>query len=212
MPKAKTTSTICAALVVTVGLTALLISDSVQATPSMGTAFLISYPETRETQINSCTTCHMPNIKDFLNGYGLAVKESKMDFKKIEEMDSDEDGVTNIEEINNGRFPGSQAMFPEYYIFHVDFVKDDPKIGEVHFNHEQHTIKESFISKGRCSNCHQKDLFPKRFDDNVSVRHLAHQLCWRCHETSGCKLAPKDCTQCHTGIESMVDSIKELLN
>ena len=212
MPKAKTTSTICAALVVTVGLAALLlISNSVQATPSMGTALLINYPEIRETQINSCITCHMPNIKDFLNGYGLALKEAKMDFKKIEEIDSDEDGDTNIDEINNGRFPGSQATFPEYFIFHVEFVKDDPEIGKVHFNHEQHTIKDSFISKGRCANCHQKDLFPKIFNDNVSIRHLAHQLCWRCHETSGSKLAPKDCTQCHTGIESMVDTLKELL-
>ena len=212
MPKAKTTSTICAALVGTVGLAALLLmSDSVLAIPSLQTAFLATYPDTRETQINSCNTCHMPSIKDFLNGYGLALKEAKMDFKKIEELDSDEDGDINITEINNGRFPGSQATFPEYYIFHVEFAKDDPELGKVHFNHEQHVVKDSFLSKGRCSNCHQKDLFPKVFNDKVSIRHLAHQLCWRCHETSGSKLAPKDCTQCHTGIESMVENIKELL-
>jgi len=185
--------------------------EPVLATPSLQTAFVAKYPATRETRLDSCTTCHMPNVKDFLNGYGLALKEARMDFSKIEDIDSDEDGDTNIEEIKNERFPGSQATFPEYYIFHVNFSDEDRELGKVHFNHEMHVIKESFLSKGRCANCHGKDLFPKRFDDNVSVRPLAHQICWRCHETSGSKLAPKDCTQCHTGIEGIVDSIKSLL-
>ena len=201
---------VLAAIVVSAAIFFLL-SNSALAVPSLQTAFLANYPDIRETQINNCTTCHMPNVKDFLNAYGLALKEAKMDFAKIEELDSDGDGDSNIEEIKNGRSPGSQATLPEYYIFHVDFSKDDPDLGKVHFNHEMHTIKESFLSKGRCANCHGKDLFPKRFDDNVSIRHLAHTLCWRCHETSGSKLAPTECTQCHTGIESMVDNIKELL-
>ncbi|MFV1964645.1 MAG: cytochrome c3 family protein, partial [Pirellulaceae bacterium] len=169
------------------------------------------YPAIRETQLNSCWACHMPNVKEFLNGYGLALKESKMDFETIEAEDSDKDGVTNIEEIQNDRSPGSHATFPEYFIFHVNFSSEDSELGKVHFNHEMHTIKESFLSKGRCSNCHGKDLFPKKFDDTVSVRPLAHQICWRCHETSGSKLAPRDCTQCHTGIEGMVENLRNLL-
>jgi hypothetical protein len=188
-----------------------VLSGSVLAMPALQTAFVAQYPDIRESQINNCTTCHMPAVEDFLNPYGLALKEAKTDFVKIEELDSDGDGDSNIEEIKNERFPGSHATFPEYYIFHVDFSKEDPELGKVHFNHEMHTIKESFLSKGRCKNCHGKDLFPKRFDDSKSVRPLAHQLCWRCHETSGSKLAPKDCTECHTGIEGIVDTLKDLL-
>lgn len=195
-----------------VGVAILLLgAGSVFAIPSLKTALIAKYPELRETQLNSCTTCHMPAKKDFLNGYGLALKEAKMDFAKIEELDSDGDGTTNIEEIKDEKFPGSQGEFPEYFIFHVDFSAEDPDLGKVHFNHEMHTIKESFLSKGRCANCHGKNLFPREFDDTKSMRQIAHQVCWRCHETSGSKLSPKDCTGCHTGIKDILDDIQDLL-
>ncbi len=194
------------------GVTIMLLgAGSVFAIPSLQTAFIAKYPELRESQLNSCTTCHMPAKKDFLNGYGLALKEAKMDFEKIEELDSDEDGATNIEEIKDELFPGSQGKFPEYFIFHVNFSDKDPELGQVHFNHEMHTIKESFLSKGRCANCHSKNLFPREFDDTKSMRVVAHQICWKCHETSGSKLSPKDCTGCHTGIKDVLDDIKDLL-
>lgn len=203
---------VCAATLLILAVAVILLeSRSAFAIPSMQTAFIAKYPDLRETQLNNCTTCHMPNKKDFLNGYAIDLKEAKMDFAKIEELDSDEDGATNIEEITDARFPGSQAIYPEYFIFHVDFSKDDPDLGKVHFNHEMHTIKESFLSNGRCANCHSKDLFPKEFNDNVSMRHVAHQVCWRCHETSGSKLSPKDCTGCHTGVKDILDDIQDLL-
>ena len=214
MPKTSRTSrwgVYAATLLVLGGAAVFLDIGSVFAIPSMQTAFIAQYPELRETQLNSCIVCHMPAKKDFLNGYAIALKEAKMDFTKIEELDSDEDGATNIEEIKNERFPGSQAVFPEYFIFRVDFSEEDPELGKVHFNHEMHTVKESFLSKGRCANCHSKDLFPKEFNDEVSMRPIAHQICWRCHETSGSKLSPKDCTGCHTGIKDVLDDIKDLL-
>ncbi len=216
MPKTARTSrwAVCAATLLVLGVTALFLEiGSVLAIPSMQTAFIAKYPELRDTQLNSCTTCHMPAKKDFMNNYAIALKEAKMDFAKIEELDSDGDGATNIEEIKNERFPGSQATFPEYFVFRVDFSKDDPELGKVHFNHEMHTVKESFLSKGRCANCHSKDLFPKEFSDeqSKSMRHVAHQVCWRCHETSGSKLSPKDCTGCHTGVKDILDDIKDLL-
>lgn len=182
------------------------------ATPSLQTAFISQYPALRDTPLQSCTTCHMPAKEDFLNGYGLALKDAKMSFVEIEELDSDGDKVSNIDEINDESFPGSQAEAPEYYIFHVNFSEEDPELGKVHFNHEMHVIKESFLSKGRCANCHGKNLFPKEYNDSVSIRPLAHQICWRCHETSGSKLAPTDCTGCHTGIKDMLDDVKKLLN
>lgn len=207
-----------ASVAATLGLVAVVLcglmlvwAASAGATPGLQTAFVAQYPDTRESSLNSCSTCHMPNVEDFLNGYGLALREAKIDFGKIEEEDSDGDGVINREEIANHKNPGSQATYPEYFVFHVNFSDEDPDLGKVHFNHEMHTIKESFLSKGRCSNCHGKDLFPKQFNDQVSVRVLAHQVCWRCHETSGSKLAPTDCTQCHTGIEGIVESLKGLL-
>ena len=202
----------CATAMLIVCSAAALLDTAAFAIPSLQTAFIAQYPEARDTRLDSCTTCHMPSVKDFLNNYGLALKEAKMDFKKIEELDADEDGQTNIVEIKDESFPGSLATFAEYFIFHVDFSDEDPELGKIHFNHEMHVIKESFLSKGKCNNCHGKDLFPKKFDDKKSVRGIAHQICWRCHETSGSKLSPKDCTGCHTGVKDILDEIGDLLN
>ena len=186
-------------------------NHSAVATPSLQTGMLAQYPFIRDTQVESCVTCHMPAKKDFLNDYGLALRDAKINFKEIEDLDSDGDGVSNLDEIKDETFPGSLADTPEYFMFHVDFSKDDPNLGRVHFNHEMHVIKESFLSKGNCKNCHGKRLFPKVFDDKVSIRQLAHQICWRCHETSGSELAPTDCTGCHTGIKNMLGELKKRL-
>jgi hypothetical protein len=188
-----------------------VVGNTAYATPSLQTAMIARYPALRDTPLQNCVTCHMPVKADFLNGYGLALRDAQMKFEEIEKLDSDNDGVSNIDEINNESFPGSQATSPEYYVFHVNFSAKDKKLGEVHFNHEMHVIKESFLSQGRCKDCHGKNLFPKEFNDNVSVRELAHQICWRCHETSGSKLAPTDCTGCHTGIKEILDDVKKLL-
>ena len=185
--------------------------EPVYAMPSLQTALVAKYPHIRQSQLDSCTTCHMPVVKGFLNEYGLALQEATMKFEQVEGLDSDGDGRTNLEEIQDHTFPGSQATFPEYFIFHVPFSKKDPELGKVHFNHEMHVLKESFLSKGRCANCHSEGLFPKRYDDTESVRPLAHTVCWRCHETSGSKLAPKDCTGCHTGIDDVMEAFKQTL-
>lgn len=200
------------AVLVVAEVTWFLAEEVAFATPSLQTAFIAQYPSLRDTPLQSCTTCHMPAKQDFLNNYGLALKEAKMNFEEVEDLDSDGDGITNIAEIKDQSFPGSHAQSPEYYIFHVNFSDQDPELGKVHFNHEMHVIKESFLSKGRCNNCHDKNLFPKEYNDNVSVRHLAHQICWRCHETSGSALAPTSCTGCHTGIKDILDDVKKLLN
>ena len=204
----KSTFIVGALMLFVVGITAV---SSVFALPSLQTAFIAKYTDTRETRLDGCATCHMPVTEDFLNGYGLALREAKMDFTKIEELDSDEDGRTNIDEIKDERFPGSQAIFSEYFIYHVDFSDEDPELGKIHFNHEMHTIKESYLSKGRCKNCHGKDLFAKKFDDSESIRVVAHQICWSCHETSGSNMSPTDCTGCHTGIKDIMEDLKELL-
>jgi hypothetical protein len=190
----------------------LVMVSATYAMPSLQTAMIARYPALRDTPLANCGTCHMPVKADCLNSYGLALRDAEMRFEDIEELDSDNDGVSNIDEIKNETFPGSQATSPEYYIFHVNFSEKDKELGKVHFNHEMHVIKESFLSRGRCKNCHGKNLFPKEFNDNVSVRELAHQICWRCHETSGSKIAPTDCTGCHTGIKEILGDVKKLLD
>ncbi len=56
-----------------------------------------------------CTICHekagpMPT----LNLYGKAAKAANFDFKSIESLDSDGDGVKNIDEITQGTYPGDK--------------------------------------------------------------------------------------------------------
>ena len=186
-------------------------TSPVSAMPSMQTAFVKQYPNTKQTSLDNCATCHLPAKQDFLNGYGLALREARLNFPLIEALDSDHDGRSNIQEIREGTNPGSQATNPEYFIFRVNFDPKKPDQGMVHFNHEWHVVKDSFLSKGRCANCHGPNLFPREFNDSVSVRALAHQLCWRCHETSGSKLAPTDCRGCHTGIDGNEEKLKGLL-
>lgn len=212
MGKMMRISSVIATIVFIGGLAGLLLqSRSALAIPSLQTAFIAQYPFLRDTSLDSCTTCHMPAEKDFLNGYGIALRDARMNFEEIEDEDSDGDGTSNIDEINDESFPGSRATAPEYFVFHVKFSKTDPEVGAVHFNHEMHVVKESFLSNGRCSNCHGKNKFPRKFDDTKSIRPLAHTICWRCHETSGSKLAPRDCTGCHTGVENMLNELKQRL-
>jgi hypothetical protein len=184
---------------------------SVFAMPGIQTAFVKQYPGTKDTKLDNCGTCHLPAKRDFLNGYGFALREARLDFSRIEALDSDNDGGGNIQEIRAGTNPGSQAAYPEHFVFHVDFDPKKPEAGSVHFNHEWHAVKDSFLSKGRCANCHDRGLFPREFNDHVSVRALAHQLCWRCHETSRSKQAPTDCKGCHTGVGGNEDQLKARL-
>ena len=55
-------------------------------------------------KLDSCMTCHQSQAasKDNLNPYGT-------DFGAIEGNDSDGDGVTNLDEINKGTFPGNPS-------------------------------------------------------------------------------------------------------
>ncbi len=167
-----------------------VISFEIFATPSLGTSFIASYPEIRNSQLNSCTTCHMPVVKDFLNSYGLDLKDKKMVFRDVELIDSDGDGTDNLSEINDFKFPGSYAEYPEYYIF-------KNKKGDVHFNHEMHVAEESYLSNGDCNNCHGVNKFKRVFNDNISVRVESHRICWKCHKESGSEHAPKKCNGCH---------------
>ncbi len=166
------------------------------ATPSLQTLFIGQYPFLKNSKINACTTCHMPVVADFLNLYGLALRDNKMNFVAVEERDSDLDGKKNLEELKSKGFPGSHATYPEYFIF------TNTK-GLIHFNHEMHVAAPSYLINGNCGSCHETtdnkstDFFLKRFDDNTSLRVEAHRMCWKCHRESGSPNAPVQCGDCH---------------
>ncbi|MBI2520848.1 MAG: cytochrome c3 family protein [Bdellovibrio sp.] len=170
----------------------LCLSFQLFATQSYLSVFTASYPTVRGTQLESCATCHSPIKADFLNAYGLDLRDKgkKFNFKIIEGLDSDQDGKSNIDEIKVESYPGSQVGAAEYLIF-------TNKNGDVHFNHEMHVTSASYTVNGDCNKCHGVDMFPKYFDNNVPVKDKAHTICWRCHTESGNPNAPLRCEGCH---------------
>lgn len=163
---------------------------NVFATPSVQTAFVKTYPATKNTVLDSCATCHMPAISDSLNRYGAELVFAPMGFKEIEGIDSDHDGVTNIDEIKALKNPGSRSENPEYFVF-------TNRKGTVDFDHEAHVLGANYLINGKCAICHGPGKFPRVYNDDVLVKQFAHQICWRCHKLSGSESAPRECSDCH---------------
>jgi hypothetical protein len=65
---------------------------------------------TEGTPLDSCITCHTRTYD--LNRYGYDFLVNGCFFEGIEEMDSDDDGFSNITEINNRSFPGDPDDMP----------------------------------------------------------------------------------------------------
>jgi hypothetical protein len=65
---------------------------------------------TRGTPLDTCITCHS-NILN-LNPYGEDFRDNGSDFAAIEQMDSDDDGFSNIDEINARSLPGDSGDVP----------------------------------------------------------------------------------------------------
>ena len=96
-------------------------STTVLATLDNQKAFLAKYPDAK-AKLGKCTTCHtkpLPKKDDHeSNAYGKALaktvldakaEKKQYDFAKIEDMDSDGDGVKNVDEIKAGTNPGDPA-------------------------------------------------------------------------------------------------------
>ncbi|TGC09112.1 PGF-CTERM sorting domain-containing protein [Methanolobus halotolerans] len=87
----------------------LLGSFTVTARPPYLETFNEQY-YTEDTKLDACLTCHNnANGGGPRNPYGMAYEENGRDFASIENLDSDGDGFTNLEEINNLTFPGDPA-------------------------------------------------------------------------------------------------------
>ena len=65
---------------------------------------------TRATSLDSCSTCHEVILR--LNPYGEDFRDNGFSFDAIEQMDSDNDGFSNIAEIVDRTFPGDQVNVP----------------------------------------------------------------------------------------------------
>jgi hypothetical protein len=75
------------------------------------TSFENTYPAARNSRIDNCSLCHLPN--QARNDYGYAFSHAGHEFVGIESADSDGDGFTNLEEINALSFPGDDGDEPE---------------------------------------------------------------------------------------------------
>ncbi len=100
-------------------LVVLAVGSSLMATVDAQKQFVAAYPDAK-AKLGKCTTCHtaaMPKKETAgLNAYGKDLeakaldKEKKTyDFKKVEGLDSDGDGVKNGDEIKAGTNPGDKA-------------------------------------------------------------------------------------------------------
>jgi len=178
-------------LIITLFALGLIVPTLSFATPGILKMFISNYSETQKSQLADCRTCHMPTVKNNLNSYALSLKEYLLDFRAVEEFDADGDGASNIDEIRMLQLPGSQAQKDEVFIF-------NNRIGAITFNHEKHSLADPYLSKGKCTNCHdQEDKFPRLFNDKESWQKIAHPICKGCHKESGKENAPKKCFLCH---------------
>jgi hypothetical protein len=65
------------------------------------------------TTLGSCITCHYQiDGKGGENAYGLDYRNSGRNFAAVEPLDSDNDGFTNLDEINGDAFPGDPNSQP----------------------------------------------------------------------------------------------------
>lgn len=85
----------------------LILSSTASAKMASLKLFKKEYPNSGN--LNFCVLCHMSeDVGDdsALNSFGEAFKAAGKQFKPIESLDSDADGVSNINEITQQTFPG----------------------------------------------------------------------------------------------------------
>lgn len=72
--------------------------------------YLMEFKEEYEkaTKIAKCALCHEADQMPKRNYFGIDFEKAKHDFKAIEALDSDGDGVKNIDEINANTYPGNK--------------------------------------------------------------------------------------------------------
>ena len=96
------------------------VASSLMATVDAQKQFVAAYPDAK-AKLGNCKTCHTMSPKPTkeapgVNAYGKDLEEKAFDkakntydFKKVEGLDSDGDGVKNADEIKGGTNPGDKA-------------------------------------------------------------------------------------------------------
>jgi hypothetical protein len=97
------------------------------ARPNYFASFNQKY-DTTDTKLNSCNACHTSGGGSPRNLYGIAYSTNGKDFASIETLDSDNDGFTNIEEINALTFPGDPNDYPQPT--YVTLIETDTNISQ----------------------------------------------------------------------------------
>ena len=83
------------------------------ATNTYMNQFTTLYPATVSSRLNSCVLCHLSaSGGGSRNAYGEAFRSAGHSFTAVENLDSDGDGHTNIQEINALTFPGDATSRP----------------------------------------------------------------------------------------------------
>ena len=100
----------------------MVLTTAAFALPPMWKVFDTTYKPAKNGTIAkaTCVVCHVAKGKTALNLYGQDVKKQidgktvlkEEDLKKIEELDSDKDGVNNIAEIKGDSLPGDPKSKP----------------------------------------------------------------------------------------------------
>ena len=105
---------ITGALILLAVMVALSKPQSGSAAPGDLSSAVSKYPILNGSSLQTCDLCHTASIPS-LNPYGAAYKSNGRNtaaFGLIENLDSDGDGFSNIQEINSLTFPGNRASFP----------------------------------------------------------------------------------------------------
>jgi hypothetical protein len=98
--------------VLLLAVVALIGTPMAAAKSSYLTSFNQHY-DTGSTKLDSCVICHSGQSGGSLNLYGRAYSGSGRNFTSLEAFDVDEDGYTNLEEINALTFPGNPDDYPQ---------------------------------------------------------------------------------------------------
>ena len=83
---------------------------SAQATPKIMRAFTTRHPEAKE-KLGNCATCHTDTLPQ-MNAFGADLKKAGADFAKVDSLDSDRDGASNLAEIQALTGPGDPKSRP----------------------------------------------------------------------------------------------------
>jgi mono/diheme cytochrome c family protein len=80
--------------------------------------FQETYPAAVGTRLDGCSLCHFTdsNGKWDENQFAEEYEEADKDFGSIQNLDTDGDGFTNLQEIQAGTFPGDASDNPNTYV------------------------------------------------------------------------------------------------